>query len=415
MSISRPLILVVGMHRSGTSLVGGLLQQLGAELPGQLIPGDQHNPDGYHEWQQVVQLQEQLLKDLQRWWPSENGLLPLPADWLWRPETQAVQRQLQQLLEVELGQCHGPWVIKDPRTTLLLPLWRQLASQFNLGIRLLLCLRDPAEVIVSLCRRDGPLVGMTPQRARMLWWHHHRRLLLDRGDLPTLVVRHGDWFDRRRAQIQLLALTRFAGLPEPSASLRQATLQMIQPAYRRSFSAAHHWSTQRQVTGEVRRLWRRLGRGMLTPPRADLPRQRPGGCVGRWLFPRRRMRAWFCADHYRQQLPELDPLCDPLRHYCRWGWQRDLQPHPLFDPVFYRAACAQVGLRVRGNPLRHYLHHGRRLGLRPGPWVQCLPPVMADPPSLQDVHPRGAEALGHAAGDPRLAVAWLLLQDQTAP
>ena len=44
-----PLILVVGMHRSGTSLLGSLLPQLGVPMPGELIAGDDHNPEGYYK------------------------------------------------------------------------------------------------------------------------------------------------------------------------------------------------------------------------------------------------------------------------------------------------------------------------------------------------------------------------------
>ena len=68
MSIS-PLVLVVGMHRSGTSMLGGILQKLGVGLPGELVSADEHNPAGYHEWDRVVSIQERLLIDLDRWWP----------------------------------------------------------------------------------------------------------------------------------------------------------------------------------------------------------------------------------------------------------------------------------------------------------------------------------------------------------
>ena len=67
--VSRPpLLLVLGMHRSGTSLLGGILQRLGVELPGETIVGDRHNPEGYFEWEAVVALQERLLIDLQRFY-----------------------------------------------------------------------------------------------------------------------------------------------------------------------------------------------------------------------------------------------------------------------------------------------------------------------------------------------------------
>ena len=45
---------------------------MGVELPGETIAGDQHNPEGYFEWDAVVALQERLLIDLQRWWPAQG-------------------------------------------------------------------------------------------------------------------------------------------------------------------------------------------------------------------------------------------------------------------------------------------------------------------------------------------------------
>ena len=66
------------MHRSGTSLLSGVLRQLGAALPGEMIASDTYNPEGYFEWRQVVDIQERLLVDLNRWWASPEGAVGLP-------------------------------------------------------------------------------------------------------------------------------------------------------------------------------------------------------------------------------------------------------------------------------------------------------------------------------------------------
>lgn len=121
-----PLVLVVGMHRSGTSLLGSLLAAAGLSMPGPLIEGDQHNPEGYFERADITAIQEQLLIDLDRWWPGPNGMLPLPVDWLSRPATHAALDRIHALLERERNRAQGPWAIKDPRSSLLLPLWRRL-------------------------------------------------------------------------------------------------------------------------------------------------------------------------------------------------------------------------------------------------------------------------------------------------
>ena len=90
------------MHRSGTSLLCGVLQRLGVALPGETIVGDQHNPAGYFEWDAVVAIQERLLIDLQRWWPAPEGTLALPDQWLSHPATEQARSSLRELLEPEV-------------------------------------------------------------------------------------------------------------------------------------------------------------------------------------------------------------------------------------------------------------------------------------------------------------------------
>ena len=260
-----PLILVVGMHRSGTSLLGSLLQALGVELPGQLIAADQHNLEGYFEWQELVELQERLLIDLDRWWPSANGCLALPQGWLQHPATLAVRAQLLSLLRPQLGQC-TPWAIKDPRTSRLLPLWLDLAAELAIPLRLLLAVRDPAEVVRSLIRRDGPITGMDLARAQRLWWRHNiEPLQAAPVGFPRAVVDFGIWFSQPEAQLERL----LAALPElrPSAEQRRRALALIRPEHRRSLAAAEPLVLHRQV--------RRLHRLLLTPGQRRWPAAEP--------------------------------------------------------------------------------------------------------------------------------------------
>ena len=158
------------MHRSGTSLLGGILERLGVELPGETIVGDRHNPEGYFEWEAVVALQERLLIDLQRWWPAHEGTLPLPLDWLNHPATRTVYAELRSLLSVVIDNQTGLWAVKDPRSSRLLPLWIQLCRDLEIPLFPILAVRHPAEVVTSLVRRDGVLAGMDSLRAQKLWY-----------------------------------------------------------------------------------------------------------------------------------------------------------------------------------------------------------------------------------------------------
>lgn len=54
-------ILVLGMHRSGTSSLAGAMTRLGGAAPGNLIPGDEANPKGYWESAILNTLNEDIL------------------------------------------------------------------------------------------------------------------------------------------------------------------------------------------------------------------------------------------------------------------------------------------------------------------------------------------------------------------
>ena len=237
MSAPPPLLLLVGMHRSGTSLLGSLLAELAIPLPGPLIEGDSHNPEGYYERADITDLQEQLLIDLGHWWPSQQGVLDLPPGWLDHPATLAVAGRLRQLLAAEMDRQPGAWAIKDPRSSLLLPLWRQIAAELELPLKLVLCVRHPAEVAASLLRRDRKAAGMTAWRAQQLWWRHTSQVLLEGRELPLQVVHYGHWFAAPAAAArQLRHLARFGRGLEPTPEEERRALARVRPEHRRSLA-----------------------------------------------------------------------------------------------------------------------------------------------------------------------------------
>ncbi|MCP9815999.1 glycosyltransferase [Synechococcus sp. GreenBA-s] len=252
------LILVVGMHRSGTSLLGSLLPQVGVPVPGELIDADHHNPEGYFERSDITALQEQLLLDLDRWWPSQKGVLPLPLNWRDHPASEQTVEQLHALLAGEMARHSGPWAIKDPRTSLLLPLWRRVAHDLGLPLKVVLCLRDPREVSTSLLRRDRLSAGMTAWRAQQLWWRHTLQALLDSQGLPLHPLHYGRWFEpsgQGGPERQLQELVRFCRGTDPSPEETRLALTQVRPEHRRSLR-----SLQRLVPihPRLRRLERQL-------------------------------------------------------------------------------------------------------------------------------------------------------------
>ncbi|MCP9799192.1 glycosyltransferase [Synechococcus sp. RedBA-s] len=421
------LILLLGMHRSGTSLLGSLLAGLGVPLPGRLIAGDQYNPGGYYEREDTTAIQEQLLRELGRCWPTEAGLLPLPDGWLELPSTVRARNALQQLLKGEKDLQTGPWAIKDPRISLLLPLWRQLAEQLSLPLRLVISVRNPAEVMVSLLERDSQTAGMTPWRAQRLWWQHNRQALLDAGDLPLLALDYGAWFEPSTAERQLRVLAAFCGIRDPIPTDLERLRLRIRPGYRRS---RHDAATlPLPVHPRLRQFQRNLSelaghdcdalglqalrRWLKQQDCHPLPELPPhGGSLRSRLIAARARRApqcptggWFDEPHYRAQVPALPADHPPLLHYWWRGWREHRSPHPLFDPGHYEAVCRSEGLTPTGAPLHHFLTLGLARGLSPCPladpaWARAAPQRWAlwRAAQLDGMHPWGAAALALSGG-----------------
>jgi SAM-dependent methyltransferase len=152
--VAPPPILVIGMHRSGTSATTGLLGHLGVHLgaPERLVPGDVHNPEGYHELQEAVALNDCLLDWCGSAWdlPPELGD-PHLGQLQPPPDLVARLQSLVASMDAEAAAVGRPWAVKDPRLSMLWPFWFEAKPT----ARVVLCVRNPAVVAQSLKIRNG--------------------------------------------------------------------------------------------------------------------------------------------------------------------------------------------------------------------------------------------------------------------
>lgn len=128
----RPVVVVLGMHRSGTSLLASLLQAVGVELgPDLLLDQTPDNEAGYWEHKEIAEAQEAILSQLGRTWYLPEGQVPLPAGWWRLPEMRPHRRRLADIVRRETSETVGPWGFKDPRTVRLLPLWLDIFADLG--------------------------------------------------------------------------------------------------------------------------------------------------------------------------------------------------------------------------------------------------------------------------------------------
>lgn len=158
------LILVLGMHRSGTSAVTGVLGLLGFELGDELLAPQADNPKGFFENVNVVATHDRLLRAFGGSWHDPR---PLPVDWARSEAASLAQRELGAITRDLFSR--GPRVVlKDPRICRLAPLWLDITSREGWTPKVIIVVRHPEEVARSLLRRDG----MSSYRAKLLWLQH---------------------------------------------------------------------------------------------------------------------------------------------------------------------------------------------------------------------------------------------------
>ena len=159
-------VVVLGMHRSGTSALAGLLHELGIEMGPSLMSGRaDENERGFWEHEKIVSIHDRLLAHFGSGW-SDPG--PLPQDWVSREFSRQCQDEICEVLEQDFG-SRPLWALKDPRMCRLLPLWMPVFDRLDIEPLFLFIVRNPLEVAASLQRRDK----ISSDHALLLWLQHN--------------------------------------------------------------------------------------------------------------------------------------------------------------------------------------------------------------------------------------------------
>jgi GT2 family glycosyltransferase len=174
-------IVVLGMHRSGTSAVTRLANLMGAELGSRLMVATEgNNETGFWEHQDVVDLHQDVFACLGRRWDDVRAL---PRNVDTRLDLAPLRRRLGEIIRRDFAEV-PLWAVKDPRMCRLLPLWGEAFAAAAAAPAFILVLRSPLEVARSLELRDGFALG----KGLLLWLRHaldaergtrgHRRMFL---------------------------------------------------------------------------------------------------------------------------------------------------------------------------------------------------------------------------------------------
>jgi len=160
----RRAILVLGMHRSGTSVLTRILNLLGCDFPRNLMSADEGNEAGFWESTQIRELNDRLLESADTEW---DDWLALNPEWLDSARAQEFLEEACAVLESEY-QDSKLFVVKDPRVCRIVPFWLEVFARSDVQPLVIFPLRNPLEVASSLEARDNIDVSY----GHLLWLRH---------------------------------------------------------------------------------------------------------------------------------------------------------------------------------------------------------------------------------------------------
>lgn len=182
-------LFVMGMHRSGTSALAGILNTLGVNFGNHLIEAGSDNPKGYYEPIAVSHLHKELFDSLGVSWDS---IAPLPEGWTKSDAAFIAKAKIIDFLKDNFSGVNV-WAVKDPRICRLLPLWLSVLDQLECSPCFLITVRHPNEVSASTQFRNG----FGDEKGALLWLRHVLEMETDTGSYPRAVITYesllSDW------------------------------------------------------------------------------------------------------------------------------------------------------------------------------------------------------------------------------
>jgi hypothetical protein len=196
MSNSRA-VLLLGMHRSGTSAIARGLGALSVYLGNDFLDAQPENPTGYWEDKGIVEVNERVLGALGLKWDDTSAIDRRTFE---RRRVRALRRDAIRYLKRTFTST-SLWGFKDPRTIRVLPFWQRTLRECEVEDSYVVAIRNPRSVAASLFARQA----MDADVAYRLWLVHMVPFFNDIIGKPFVVVDYDLLMRDSRAQLARIA------------------------------------------------------------------------------------------------------------------------------------------------------------------------------------------------------------------
>ena len=178
-------IFILGMHRSGTSAIAGLLN--------------------------FVEIHDTLLESLGRSW---DDVRPLPENWLESEAAKTAEKNLINVIHRDFaGSEQNLWGIKEPRACRLIPLWKRVFEKIHVEPHFIIIYRSPLEVSMSLKERDGLVDG----KSIFLWIQHNLQAERETRGFKRCFISYNHLLDNWREDLEQIKETLDVPIHVPKA------------------------------------------------------------------------------------------------------------------------------------------------------------------------------------------------------
>lgn len=182
---NKSCIVVLGMHRSGTSLIAKGLDALGVYLGEKFVPTRSDNPKGFWENERIVELNNNILSYL--------GINLFGTKLISESEIKAIPDEYysKAISIINSLQTKNVFGFKDPRTARLILFWIKVFQSLNLNVKYIIVIRNPTSVAYSLNKRDN----LHLIHSKLLWLIHVLPSLYYILDEEKIIIDYDDFLE----------------------------------------------------------------------------------------------------------------------------------------------------------------------------------------------------------------------------
>jgi hypothetical protein len=197
----------------------------------------------------IYYLQERMLSVMERDWATST---PLPENWHTLDAIRPCKDALAELVKKNFF-GHPIWAWKDPRTCLLLPLWREVLSDLGVKLKVVFVVRNPLDVARSLEKRNG----FSLQKGLGMWFAYSLAALKGVEGLETVFVSYDSFLANWKTELERYARSLGIEWPADESELKEKMASFVRHDLRHSVSGLDELDTAK-IPAPIIRLYAHL-------------------------------------------------------------------------------------------------------------------------------------------------------------